>query len=39
MLIWSAEVYRTAIMADEGSVKLGMPVVALGDRRQGELDA
>lgn len=39
ILIWSTEIYRAAILAEEGPVKLGMPVVALGNRKQGEPDA
>jgi phosphatidylserine decarboxylase len=39
ILIWSTLTYRSTILAHEGPVKLGTPVVALGDRKQGELDA
>jgi phosphatidylserine decarboxylase len=39
ILIWSGRDYRTAITADEGPVRMGQSIVALGDRRQGEPDA
>ncbi len=39
LLIWSSRSAGSTILVDEGAVKLGMPVVALGSREQGEPDA
>jgi len=39
LLIWSSRSTGSTILVDEGAVKLGMPVVALGSQGQGEPDA
>jgi phosphatidylserine decarboxylase len=39
LLIWSSRDNGSTILADEGPVKLGMPVVALASQRPGESDA
>jgi phosphatidylserine decarboxylase len=39
LILWSMDTYRTTILAHEGPVRLGMPLLSIGERRTGEHDA